>query len=116
LSFERAIDLAEEYVANNTSDNWAKVDLAGYFGMVGRYDRGLSLLKTTEQWGIEDPHLVGAIAEAFMDLGESDLAIDWLATALHGGLTVDWIKRRPSFNRLWEDDRFRNLIGQHGTN
>ena len=52
------------------------------------------------------------IAEGYEDLGQRELAMEWLAQALDNGLTVDWIERRPSFNSLRSDVRYRELVEQ----
>ncbi len=45
-------------------------------------------------------------------LGERGRAVEWIGIALDNGLTIDWIERRPSFNNLRQDDRYRELIRQ----
>ena len=109
-SFEHAIELGEAHLANGVSDDQAEVNIAGYYGMVGEPDRGVELLESVTKKAIQDPHLMGAIAEAFEDLGERDRAVDWIGMALANGLAVRWIERRPSFNSLREDVRYRELV------
>jgi serine/threonine-protein kinase len=108
--FADAIELAEIQRAADSSDPAVVIDLAGFCGMVGDYDRGRGLLESVRGYEILDPFLMGAIAESYENLGERNLAIDWIATALAGELPPEWIERRPSFNSLREDERYRELI------
>ena len=112
VSYQRAIELAEESLAKDPENPSVMADLANYYGMVGQHDRGIELLEAATRKEIHDPYLMGSIAESFEDLGERDRAVEWIGTALDNGLTVDWIKRRPSFNSLREDDRYRELVQQ----
>jgi len=111
-SFERAIELGESCLEERSEDQSVMADLAGYYGMVGQHDRGIELLEAVTRKEIHDPYLMGAIAENYEDLGERERAVEWIGTALDSGLAVDWIERRPSFNSLREDDRYRELVQQ----
>jgi len=111
-SFERAIELAEAYLEEDSDNQSVMADLAGYYGMVGKYDRGIELLEVVTRKEIRDPYFMGTIAEGYEDLGERDRAVEWIGTALDNGLAVDWIERRPSFNSLREDNRYREFVQQ----
>jgi tetratricopeptide (TPR) repeat protein/TolB-like protein len=111
--FTDAIELAETQLAVDASDPSVVIDLAGYYGMVGQYDRGMDLLGSLTEYEILDPFLMGTIAESYEDLGERDHAIEWIAAALTNDLPVDWIENRPSFNNLREDERYRELLERH---
>ena len=87
-------------------------DLAGYYGMIGQHDRGIELLEAVTRTEIRDPYFMGTIAESYEDLGERDRAVEWIGAALDNGLAVDWIKRRPSFNSLRQDDRYMDFVRQ----
>jgi len=111
-SFERAIVLGESYLEEDSDNQSTMADLAGYYGMVGQHDRGIELLEAVTRTEIRDPYFMGAIAESYEDLGERDRAVEWIGTALDSGLAVDWIKRRPSFNSLRQDDRYMDFVRQ----
>ena len=114
-SFERAIELGESYLEEDSDNHSVMADLASYYGMVGRHDRGIELLDVATRQEIRDAYFMGTIAESYEDLGERDLAIAWIGKALDNGLAVEWIKRRPSFNSLRQDDRYREFV-QRSTN
>jgi serine/threonine-protein kinase len=109
-AFADAVELAERQRLADASDPAVVVDLAGYYGMIGRNDRGIELLEALTEFEILDPFLMGTISESYEDLGERDRAIQWIATALANELPVDWIESRPSFNSLREDQRYRELV------
>jgi hypothetical protein len=85
-------------------------DLAGYLAMVGNRDRGLELLEEAVRRDIRHTHVMAAIGESFEDLDDRDRAIEWIGKALEAGLEADWIDRRPSFNSLREDPRYRQMV------
>jgi hypothetical protein len=80
--------------------------------MVEEPDRGIELLEVVTRQEIRDPYFMGSIAESYEDLGKRDLAVEWIGTALNSGLAEDWIKRRPSFNNLRQDDRYMDFVRQ----
>lgn len=112
LSYQRAVELAEEFLAKNPGRAAVMADLAGYHAMIGERDRGFELLELATQSDIRDAYVMGTLAESFEDLGDRDRAIQWIETALGSGLDVEWIKRRPSLNSLREDSRFKELIDE----
>jgi len=112
-SYEHAIELAESYLGEDSDNQSVMAELADYYGMVGQHDRGIELLGAVTRKEIHDPYLMGAIAESYEDLGERERAVEWIGRALHNGLAVDWIERRPSFNSLREDERFKSMLEKH---
>jgi serine/threonine-protein kinase len=111
-NFAFAIERAESVLAGQPDDYSVMADLAGYYGMIGEQERGLELMAIVTRQEILDPFFMGSIAECYEDLGQRELAMEWIAKALGNGLTVDWIERRPSFNGLRTDVRYRELIQQ----
>jgi tetratricopeptide (TPR) repeat protein len=109
-SFELAIDLAESLLEADPDNHEVMAALAGYYGMVGRKDRGIDLLDVVTRQEIRDPYFMASIAEGYEDLGQRDLAVEWIGKALGNGLGVDWIERRPTFNELRNEPRFRELV------
>jgi hypothetical protein len=39
--------------------------------------------------------------------------MEWIGSALDNGLTVEYVERRPAFNSLRGDDRYRGLVEKH---
>jgi len=111
-SFDRAIELGESYLREDSDNQTVMANLASYYGMVGEPDRGIELLGVVTRQEIRDPYFMGTIAESYEDLGQRDLAVEWIGTALTNGLAEDWIKRRPSFNNLRQDDRYMDFVRQ----
>ncbi len=111
-SFKQAIELGESFLEEDRDNQTLMADLASYYGMVSEPDRGIELLAVVTRQDIRDPYFMGTIAESYEDLGERDLAVEWIGTALANGLAEDWIKRRPSFNNLRQDDRYMDFVRQ----
>jgi serine/threonine-protein kinase len=111
-SFELAIGLAESLLEIDPDNHAVTATLAGYYSMIGQRDRGIELLEALTRTEIRDPYTMGTIAESYEDLGDRDRAVQWIGTALDNGLTVNWIERRPSFNSLREDVRYRKIVRQ----
>jgi serine/threonine-protein kinase len=109
-NYELAIELAESFLEVEPTNYPVMSDLAAYYGMVDRNDRGIELLEIVIRQEIFDPNEMGSIAESYQDLGQPDRALEWLAKALENGLSVDWIDRRPSFNSLRADPRYREMV------
>ena len=110
LSFQRAIELGEEFLATDPHSASVMADLAGYHAMIGERDRGLELLAIATQSDIRDAYVMGAMAESFEDLGDRESAIQWIRDALENGLDAGWAESRPSLNNLREDPLYKDLI------
>ncbi len=112
FAYLRAIELGESLLVTDGDNHSLMVDLAGYYGMIGEPDRGLELMGEVVKNDISDAYFMGTIAEAFANLGQSDRAIEWIGAALEAGIEPNWIDRRPSFNRLRDDARFREIVNR----
>jgi len=110
LSFQRAIELGEEFLATDPHSASVMADLAGYHAMIGERDRGFELLAIATQSDIRDAYVMGAMAESFEDLGDRESAIQWIRDALENGLDAGWAESRPSLNNLREDPLYKDLI------
>ena len=59
---------------------------------------------------VVDAQLMAVIGESYEDLGERDLALDWLGRALANGCELVQLERTASLDGLREDPRFLELI------
>jgi tetratricopeptide (TPR) repeat protein len=109
-NFELAIELAESFLEEEPNNYSVMAELASFYGMVGRNDRGIELLEIVTRQEIRDPYVMGGIAESYEDLDQRDRALQWIGMALESGLGVEWIESRPSFNSLRDDVRYRELV------
>jgi serine/threonine-protein kinase len=111
-NFGHAIEHAESLMKSEPDNYIAMTSLAGFYGTIGEPERGLELMAIVTRQEILGPFFMGSIAESYEDLGQRELAMQWIAKALDNGLTVEWIERRPTFNGLRTDVRYRELVGQ----
>jgi len=107
---EQAIELGETFLADSGGDFDITVNLAGYYGSLDRPDRGFQLLEDVEESEITDALEMAAIAEAYVDLGDTESALIWLEAAFEDGLSPLWVERRPSFNSIRGVARYREMI------
>ena len=92
------------------------VDLAGYHAVTGKPERSMELLEIVADEEIADAQMMGAIAECYADLNRPEEAFTWIKKALESGLDRSWIDRRPSFNKVRSNERFRALLAEHDAN
>jgi tetratricopeptide (TPR) repeat protein len=111
-TYRRAIDLAEAHTADEPNDIDALASLAGFYSMVGQTERGLEVLESAIQLRIQNHQQMAAIAESFEDLGDRERALEWLQKAIENDLDIEWVERRPSFNRLRNDPRYGELTNE----
>jgi len=108
--FAQAIEVGETRLDSGDEDLVLMARLASCHAMIGNSGRARTLLDSVIDRPPNQARVMGLVAEAFENLGERELALEWIGSALDQGLTVEWIEERPSLSRLEEDSRFRRLI------
>ena len=112
-AFETAIELGEKELAKRPDDPSLMASLAGYYGMVGRPERGFELAEQVAATAVVDAEVMATVGESFEDLGDRDRALEWIGRALDNGLSVENLERKPSLNRLREDPRYTELVQEN---
>jgi len=115
-NYQTAIELGEALLDEEGDDVGVMVDLAGYHAVTGQPERSMELLEIVADEEIADAQIMGAIAECYADLNRPEEAFTWIKKALESGLDRSWIDRRPSFNKVRSNERFRALLAEHDTN
>jgi len=106
-AFMRTVEIGEEELIDQPDDASLLADTAGSYAMLGETARGLELAERAAAQTVHDPVIMGAVAEAFEDLGERERALAWIAKARDNGLPEIWVERRPSLHQLRADPRYR---------
>jgi len=112
-AFRRAIELASELYRKKPEDFTLAAVLAGYHAMVGEDQRGRELLDPVAAAEPTNPMIVPLIAETYEDLGERELALEWVSRSFDAGLPPSRFQDRPTLSRLVADERFRELVARH---
>ena len=110
-ALRRAIEVCERHLDANPHDQLLMANLAGYYGILGEgRERGLALLGEATSSEIVDAQLLAVIGESYEDLGERDLALEWLGKALEHGLEPTQLGVMLSLEKLREDPRYGDLV------
>jgi len=112
--FRRAAELAEAEREPSHEDPRHLVRLAGYYWGMGELDKGKEVLTLAISLGPRDPDLMAKIAGTAEDLGNRELALEWVERALEAGLDPARFLTRPTLKDLITDPRFQELVADAG--
>ena len=107
--FNRALELAERQLERDPDNAETLADVASYHAILGNRSRGLAVLGQAIATDPHDPDIWAVIGEAYEDLGERDLALEWIAKAVAAGIPPARFESHPSLRGLVRDPRFRTL-------
>jgi Flp pilus assembly protein TadD len=107
-AYEKTVELGEADLKVNPRQPTLLAQLADAYSMLGARSESLTAAAAAERLG---PDAEGAfiLAGAYEQLGERQLALEWLAKAVKSGYALDAIERSPSMASLRRDRRFRSL-------
>lgn len=108
-TYQRATEMAEEQRAVNPQDLGVVSDLAEYYAILGKRIMALPLVEqalTAEPDNIEIMVTAGLVYE---ELGERDMALQWIAKGLENGYPISLIETLPELQQLLADPRFEDL-------
>ncbi len=109
-AFQRAIEIGEGELADSPDDPELLASVAGSYGMLEEFERGLELARRAALQEGMRPAVMGSLAEAFEDLRERDAALEWIVKAFDNGLNPVWVERRPSLQDLRNDPRYEAAV------
>jgi len=111
-AFRKAIELASAELKINPNDADVLGDMARYHSMLGEKDPSLVYLQRALQNGHDDKELLFAAAEVYNQVGETGLALEWLAKTVQAGYSTSKIRNFPSFQNLVDNPRYQQLVSQ----
>jgi eukaryotic-like serine/threonine-protein kinase len=111
-SFRKAIELAGHELNVNPRDADVLGDLANYYAMLGDRKQSLSALEKSLQYERNSKELIFNAADVYNQLGETGLALEWLAKAVNAGYSVDKFQNTAAFSNLAGNPRYQELIGR----
>jgi len=109
-AFSKAADLARQELSVNPRDADVLGDLAAYYAMLGERQQALAYLDRSLQYERSNKDLIFNAADVYNQLGETGLALEWLAKAVHAGYPVDKFKDMPAFSNLASNTQYQALI------
>ena len=112
--YERAVQLAEEALAESPRDPVLLSDLADYLLKIGEPGRSRIYLDRVLSLGNINPDVMFTIADIYEQMGDRDQALRWIGSALGAGYSMAEIERYPGMNELRADARYRELLIEHG--
>ena len=110
-AFHKAVELASKELTVNPRDADVSGDLATYYAMLGDRPHALAALEKSLQGQRNNKDLIFNAADVYNQLGDTGLALEWLAKAVHAGYPVEKFKDMPGFSNLAGNPRFQELIG-----
>ena len=109
-AYEKAIGLANKQLEVNPKDAEVNGDVADFYAMLGDRKHALAFLDQSLRWGQGDKDILFNAATVYQDLGESDMALEWLKKSLDAGVSVATVLETPLFDSLKDDPRFLALV------
>ncbi|MDX1530696.1 MAG: tetratricopeptide repeat protein, partial [Rhodothermales bacterium] len=108
---ERALALAEEQLALDSTDAVILADIAGYYVITGDPDAARDYLRRAERNASAEVDLLFQISSVYERLGDREAALDRLADAVAAGGSLSSVDSDPDFHHLVEDPRYQELSG-----
>ena len=110
LTFEKAIQLAEQKLKVNPNDARVMTSLADYYIRVGQSEKSGSLIRRALILSPNDIDMVFRASEIYAMLGDPKKALILLEEAVSRGYSIDRIKKSPALNSLHSNNRFKKLL------
>ena len=109
-AYERAILLAKEALRVNPRDYRAMGYLAYYYAMVGDKKAAMTTLQQAVALAPENAEVRFNAALTHNQVGQPNLALDWLEKALAAGWNPATVRNHPFLNNLHADSRYLQLL------
>jgi serine/threonine-protein kinase len=110
-AFEQTAALTEEQLRVNPRDPNLLIWLADAYSYLDQPQRARQLLQQALSLSPDDVSNMFQASAIFDQIGDRDLALQWIAKAIKGGFSRDLIEKEPTLARLRLDPRFPALFG-----
>ena len=110
-AFERTAELAEEQRRVNSRDPSLLILLADAYSNLNQKKRALELLEKAVALAPDDISDIFQISVVYEQLGNRNLALEWIGKAIQGGYSRDLIDKSPTLAQLRLDPRYQRLFG-----
>jgi serine/threonine-protein kinase len=109
-NYQRAAKMAEKELKKNPDDPEILSRLASYYGRMGNRSETLSILDRVTAIKSLLPEVMFRIADTYEQIGERDLALQWIKLSLDKGFSLAEIENNPGLSELRSDKRFRGFL------
>jgi serine/threonine protein kinase/Flp pilus assembly protein TadD len=113
IYYEKAVELAEQTLRINPNDVDVICMLAGYYAQLNDNEKAYARLNQAQSLEITNVDNYFDIGDVYEQLGERDLALEWIGKALENGFTLAKIENNPGLNELRKDKRFQDLVKKY---
>ena len=110
-AFRQTADLAEKELRVNPRDPVLLLLLADAYSYLNQPQRARQLLRQALALSPDDVSNMFQASAIYEQLGDRELALQWLAKAIKGGFSRDLIEKEPTLARLRLDPKFQGLFG-----
>jgi len=109
-AYQHAADLLKAQLKINPQDPSLLTELALCESMLGKSGEAIELTRRARERSPSDPEISFRTAEIYEQSGDHAAALDWLAQAVQKGYPAREIQRDPTFKKLREDARYKQLL------
>ena len=109
----KAVELGEAKLAEFPRDAGHLAAMAGYLMKLGEKSRALKCLERFLSLDSHPPQAMFAIADVYEQMGQRELALQWIESAVAGGFATTEIIRYPGMGDLRADQRYRALMARY---
>jgi serine/threonine protein kinase/tetratricopeptide (TPR) repeat protein len=110
-AFQQTAALTEEQLRVNPRDPVLLIWLADAYSYLNKAQRARQLLEQALALSPDDVSNMFQASAIYEQLGDRELALQWIARAIKGGFSRDLIEKEPTLARLRLDPRFPGLLG-----
>lgn len=109
-AYQHAVELLSAQLKINPQDPSLLTELALCQSMLGKSAEAIDLITRARKHSASDPEIYFRTAEIYEEAGDNARALDWLAQAVQKGYPMREIQRDPTFQKLREDARYKQLL------
>ena len=109
-AYQHAAQLLIAQLKINPQDPSLLTELALCQSMLGKPVEAVELVRRARERSASDPEIFFRTAEIYEESGDHAAALEWLVQAVQKGYPVREIQRDPTFQKLREDARYKQLL------
>jgi tetratricopeptide (TPR) repeat protein len=109
-AYQHAAELLKAQLKINPQDPSLLTELALCQSMLGKSAEAIALITHARERSASDPEMFFRSAEIYEESGDHAAALEWLSQAVQKGYPMREIQRDPTFQKLREDARYKQLL------